>query len=130
MLSSIFKSYAKDFTVYYVGRKPNLPVGYTMRDMSEDYATMIKEELGEPIKKDSRVHIEYVPTQVFTEYVKYLYADDEEMPVQGIVYPSARIRGGVSVVLFYENKDCFDINDPNSGEKHLQLMTTGRVKIR
>ena len=53
-----------------------------MRDMSEDYATMIKEELGEPIKKDSRVHIEYVPTQVFTEYVKYLYADDEEMPVQ------------------------------------------------
>lgn len=88
------------------------------------------EDLRKPIKKDSRVHIEYVPTQVFTEYIKYLYADDEQMPVQGIVYPSARIRGGVSVVLFYENKDCCDINDPNSGEKHLQLMTTRRVKIR
>lgn len=49
MLSSIFKSYAKDFTVYYVGRKQNLPVGYTIQDMSEDYATMIKEELGEPV---------------------------------------------------------------------------------
>ena len=46
MMSSRFKRFAEDFTVYYVSRKPDLPVGYSMRDMSEDYATMIKNELG------------------------------------------------------------------------------------
>lgn len=38
-----------DFTVYYVSRKPNLPSGYSTHDMSEDYATMIKEEIGGPV---------------------------------------------------------------------------------
>lgn len=43
------RRFAKDFTVYMVGRKPRLPTGYSMRDMSEDYATMVKEEFGEPV---------------------------------------------------------------------------------
>lgn len=43
------RRFVKDFTVYLVGRKPSLPTGYSMRDMSEDYATMIKEEFGEPV---------------------------------------------------------------------------------
>ncbi|MFX0203958.1 MAG: alpha/beta fold hydrolase [Candidatus Hodarchaeota archaeon] len=41
-----FKRIAKEYTVYSVGRKPGLPTGYSMQDMSEDYATMIKDELG------------------------------------------------------------------------------------
>jgi len=48
-ITSCFKRFAKDFTVYYVSRKPGLPTGYSMRDMSEDYATMIRNELGEPV---------------------------------------------------------------------------------
>lgn len=49
MMSSRFKRFAEDFTVYYVSRKPGLPAGYSMRDMSEDYATMIRNELGGPV---------------------------------------------------------------------------------
>ena len=49
MFSSNFKRFSEDFTVYIVSRKPNLPVGYSMRDMSEDYASMIKEEFGGPV---------------------------------------------------------------------------------
>jgi len=49
MMSSSFKRFAEDFTVYYVSRKPGLPTGYSMRDMSEDYATMIRNELGGPV---------------------------------------------------------------------------------
>ena len=41
-----FNRFTKDFTVYIVSRKPGLPAGYTMQDMSNDYATMIREELG------------------------------------------------------------------------------------
>jgi len=49
MMSSSFKRLTEDFTVYYVSRKPDLPAGYSMRDMSEDYATMIENELGGPV---------------------------------------------------------------------------------
>jgi pimeloyl-ACP methyl ester carboxylesterase len=49
MISSSLKRLAKGFTVYYVSRKPCLPTGYSMRDMSEDYATMIRDELGGPV---------------------------------------------------------------------------------
>ncbi len=49
MMTSSFKRLSKDFTVYIVGRKPGLPTGYSMQDMSNDYASMIKDELGGPI---------------------------------------------------------------------------------
>ena len=39
----------KDYTTYIVNRKPGLPEGYTLKDMSDDYATMIKQEFGGPV---------------------------------------------------------------------------------
>ena len=44
-----YKELAKLFTVYSVGRKPNLPRGYTTRDMANDYAEMIRNELEYPV---------------------------------------------------------------------------------
>jgi pimeloyl-ACP methyl ester carboxylesterase len=44
--SGYLKPLSSDYTVYLVGRKPGLPTGYSLRDMSNDYATMIKDELG------------------------------------------------------------------------------------
>lgn len=38
-----------DYTVYAVLRKPGLPHGYTLKDMADDYAAMIREEFGGPI---------------------------------------------------------------------------------
>lgn len=49
MTSSNFKLLAQDFTVYMVSRKPGLPQGYSLRVMADDYAVMIKEELGAPL---------------------------------------------------------------------------------
>ena len=39
----------QDFTTYIVSRKPGLPNGYTMKDMSDDYAAMIQEEFVGPV---------------------------------------------------------------------------------
>ena len=46
MNSMMFKVIAQDYTVHLVGRKPGLPEGYTMRDMSNDYAEMIRHDIG------------------------------------------------------------------------------------
>jgi pimeloyl-ACP methyl ester carboxylesterase len=36
----------KDYTLYAVLRKPGLPQGYTLKDMADDYAEMIRQEFG------------------------------------------------------------------------------------
>ena len=46
MATSGFQYLADDFTVYMVSRKPHLPEGYSMQDMADDYAMMIREEFG------------------------------------------------------------------------------------
>jgi pimeloyl-ACP methyl ester carboxylesterase len=44
-----YKFLAEDYTTYIVTRKPGLPDGYTLKNISDDYATMIREEFGGPI---------------------------------------------------------------------------------
>jgi pimeloyl-ACP methyl ester carboxylesterase len=39
----------EDYTIYRVARKPGLPSGYSMQNMSDDYAAMIREEFGSPV---------------------------------------------------------------------------------
>jgi pimeloyl-ACP methyl ester carboxylesterase len=40
---------ADEFTVYLVNRRPGLPSGYSMKEMADDYAVMIREEFGAPV---------------------------------------------------------------------------------
>ncbi|UCD09876.1 MAG: alpha/beta hydrolase, partial [Dehalococcoidales bacterium] len=46
MNSMMFKVIAQNYTVYLVGRKPGLSEDCTMRDMSNDYAEMIRHDIG------------------------------------------------------------------------------------
>jgi len=50
MYRGSFERIARECTVYSVTRKPGLPAGYSMRDMSDDYAAMIKDEFGGPVE--------------------------------------------------------------------------------
>jgi pimeloyl-ACP methyl ester carboxylesterase len=43
------KLVAAGYTVFQVRRKPDLPRGYSMKQMADDYAVMIKEELHYPL---------------------------------------------------------------------------------
>jgi pimeloyl-ACP methyl ester carboxylesterase len=44
-----YRHFAKKFTTYYIGRKPGLPVGYSIQNMSEDYVVMVKNEITAPV---------------------------------------------------------------------------------
>jgi hypothetical protein len=68
-------------------------------------------DLSAPIEKDGREHIEYVPTQIVTEYFRHVYKTPEGEPVQGILFMSAREHGGENCVLFFENEDCCSIHE-------------------
>jgi pimeloyl-ACP methyl ester carboxylesterase len=48
-LFRFYKFLEEEYTVYEVLRRPGMPRGYTMKDMADDYASMIREEFGGPI---------------------------------------------------------------------------------
>ena len=57
-----------------------------------------------PIKKDGKEHIDYIPTQLVTEYFRYVFGQNEDTKIDGIIYPSSKVGGENSIVLFWDNK--------------------------
>ena len=81
-------------------------------------------DLSKPVTKDSGEHIEYVPTQVITEYFRYLF-NYYDKNIDGIFYKSACKDDGICCVLFLENEDC--TNDESEKGKKL-LLTQATVQ--
>ena len=46
MSTGYLRGLANSYKIYIVNRRPGLPPGYSLSDMSDDYAVMIKNELG------------------------------------------------------------------------------------
>jgi hypothetical protein len=59
----------------------------------------LSREISRPIARDDRVHIEYLPTQVVTEYLRTSVTVDDKK-VDGIRYRSSRNGVGTAIVLF------------------------------
>ena len=49
MAGGMYNFLRADYTIYSVLRKPGLPPGYSLQDMADDYAGMIREEFGGPV---------------------------------------------------------------------------------
>lgn len=64
-------------------------------------------ELARPIRRDQRDHIEYAPTQAFTEFVRFQMRDESNHPIDGIRYKSSR-DAKPCVVLFCNGEHCAD----------------------
>lgn len=91
-------------------------------------------DVTRPIKKDGREHIEYVPTQIVSEYFRYVFRDSKKAPIKGIIYPSSIVNRGASCALFFENDNVVqDGNfDGNPDNKWLTMLTKTicRVNLR
>ncbi|MCG8396110.1 RES domain-containing protein [Bacillus atrophaeus] len=62
------------------------------------------EDFSKPISKDGKEHIDYVPTQIVTEYFRHIFKTIDGKTLDGIAYRSSR-NGKKSYVLFLENKE-------------------------
>ena len=67
------------------------------------------DEIKKPIEKNGTEHIEYVPTQVVSEYFSLVFGLKNGECLDGILYPSAVHPSGRNLVLFptergYERK--------------------------
>lgn len=57
-------------------------------------------DICQPVQKDGREHINYVPSQVVSEYFAQVFKTPEGKALDGIVYPSAVAPGSVNLALF------------------------------
>jgi hypothetical protein len=74
-------------------------------------------ELAKQIIKDGHEHIEYVPTQVVTEYFLKIFRTEDRKQLNGILYKSSLKKGGICCVLFFKNDNCIDIHPGWKSEK-------------
>jgi len=65
-------------------------------------------EVSKSISKDGKEHIEYVPTQVFAEYMRHVFRDKKGAALDGVMYKSSKNHEGINYVLFAENEQCRD----------------------
>lgn len=65
-------------------------------------------DMSIPVKPDDVVHIEYVPTQVVTEFIKLVMGNDEQ--IDGIMYNSVKNKGGICIALFLNPDQIKDRN--------------------
>lgn len=56
--------------------------------------------ISKPVRKDGMEHVEYVPSQVVSEYFATAFRTDRDGTLDGIMYPSAVRSGGRNLVLF------------------------------
>jgi hypothetical protein len=82
-------------------------------------------ESTKSIKKDGKEHIEYVPTQVVTEFFRHILTDSDGKHFDGLIYPSSKHNDGKCCVIFCSNEDCTENKKPlklrYSGERQALL---------
>lgn len=63
--------------------------------------------------------LEYLPTQVISEYLKYFFVDRNGNHIDGLIYPSTKVQNHNNIVLFYGQK----YNLASAGEKQILKLT-------
>jgi hypothetical protein len=78
-------------------------------------------DITKPVKKikDKTIHLEYIPTQVLTEYFRFLYEDK----IDGIKYPSSYDQGE-NIVLFLNQSHVCDFNEKVTKGKFIMLLAS------
>jgi hypothetical protein len=77
--------------------------------------------ISEPVRRDNRTHVDYIPTQVYTEFLRDFKF--KEGAIDGIRYNSATDVVGANVVLFATNDNVRDKNDLLDPSRWLRLVS-------
>jgi hypothetical protein len=103
---------------------PEIPSIFSLVKKDEYYKIlffhMFVDDLSKDIERDNKIHIEYVPTQVLTEYFRYVFLEYSGTKIDGIIYKSSKNTNGKCCVLFMDN---------NESRHYLELEKTKTERI-
>lgn len=93
-----------------------------------DLVHQISLDMMKPISRDDRVHIDYVPTQIFTEQFKENWFGVQDLPIQGLRFPSSKNPERASYV-FFVNAEEYRESKPFSLLEHRVVDVEMRPQI-
>lgn len=79
----------------------------------------VADDISRPIVHDDRIHIDYVPTQVVTEFVRGTEIGESAAKIDGIRYRSSRSDTGISLVLFADTHNIVGASEGALPPSHL-----------
>lgn len=85
------------------------------------------ESISQPFEGDDRVHIEYVPTQVVTEWLRTRFDSGPGRPLDAITYGSARRPTGTNLAMFIDGSGACD-RERLDDNALLELVRHARVR--
>lgn len=62
-------------------------------------------DLLAPVEKDDREHVDYVPTQIVSEYFRHNFKDESKQNILGIKYSSVKNNEGENLAVFLSDND-------------------------
>lgn len=79
-------------------------------------------DVCKPIDKNKeQEHIDYIPTQIVSEYFKYFLKVKDKKKINGILYPSSKSDEGKCCVLFINQDNLINKTDPLTPQSLLKL---------
>lgn len=107
--TAIFKA-ERSLTLIDFTDLPKPPSMFDLDNFKNYYSTRFLrdfvKDISKSIKRDGKEHIDYVPTQIVTEYFRYIFKGDTK--VDGLIYPSAKLNGAKCCVLFFNNEQSLE----------------------
>lgn len=117
---------SRDCRVVDLAQLPNMPSLFDDERRQDRWPLRFlyafRKQIIVPIVPDDRVHIDYVPTQIVTEYLRLWFPADGE-DVDGVIFPSSRRQGGLCVAMFVDSEGCLEKDEVShdSGRLYLRL---------
>lgn len=106
----------KSITIIDLANMPNIPGFYSNASrrtiLGLQFLYRFAEQIAKPVARDDRVHIEYIPTQILSEYFREFGVSGQA--IDGISYSSATGHGGINTVLFATQKNLITTTHPDA----------------
>lgn len=81
-----------------------------------------------PIERVDRTHVDYVPTQIVTEFFRHILLVDGSKNVNGVVYPSAKNNNENCIVIFANSEQCCE-SGKYGNKQILKLNNVFEIKL-
>jgi hypothetical protein len=105
----------KELNLIDLSRIPNIPVP-SIFDTRNRYSRIsllflrkFNSEVSSKVNDDEL--LDYIPTQVVTEYFRHVFRTNDGKKVDGLIYSSSIKKDGKCAVLFFDSNDCSDEKD-------------------
>lgn len=80
------------------------------------------DDFTKPIERSDRAHVDYVPTQVVTEYFRHLFGSENDTSIDGVIYPSSKNMGNRAIVIFADSDQCVESEESSIEDAILKLV--------